>query len=41
MSATFLTLIKFCLKKRSDVPTTLSFNKLQNSRTNEEELIKN
>ena len=39
-SATFLNLNMFCLKK-IDVPTTVSFNKLQNSPKNEKELIKN
>ena len=39
MSATYLTLNKFCLKK-TVVHMAVSLNKLQNSRTNEKELIK-
>ncbi len=38
--STFLNVNKFCLKK-IDVPTAVSFNKLQNSQTNEDKLTKN
>ncbi len=42
ISAIFLSLINFCLKPEYiGVPTTVSFNKLQNSQKNEDELIKN